>query len=247
MGKRIRVQRRGRGGTVFRSHVHRRIAPALYPPLTTVEATGRVDGRILDLLHEPGRGSPLALVQFSDGRSCCLNTPEGVLVSQTVSRGTDSPLEIGNILPMSKIPEGTMICNIERQPGDGGKIAKASGSYATVVSHRAGEAELKLPSGRSVYIPERCRATIGVVSGAGRPEKPFLKAGTRRKWLLSKGRLWPITKGQAMIAASHPHGGGRHKHSGKPTTVSRNTPPGRKVGLIAARQSGRSKRRARSG
>jgi large subunit ribosomal protein L2 len=73
-----------------------------------------------------------------------------------------------------------------------------------------------------------------------------MKAGTRRAWLLPKGRLWPITKGQAMVAASHPHGGGRHKHAGKPTTVSRNTPPGRKVGLIAARQSGRAKRRIRT-
>jgi large subunit ribosomal protein L2 len=84
------------------------------------------------------------------------------------------------------------------------------------------------------------------VSGAGRTEKPFMKAGARRAWLLPKGRLWPITKGQAMVAAAHPHGGGRHKHAGKPTTVGRNTPPGRKVGLIAARQSGRSKRRIRT-
>jgi large subunit ribosomal protein L2 len=247
MGKRIRVQRRGRGGSVFRAHVYRRVAPAIYPALTGADASGRVDGRILDILHDPGRGSPLAFVQFSDGKSCCLSAPEGLLVSQTVSRGADSPPEIGNILPVGKIPEGTMICNIEREPGDGGKIAKASGAYAMVVSHRLGEAELRLPSGASMYVPEKCRATIGVVSGAGRAEKPFMKAGARRRWLLSKGRLWPITKGQAMVAASHPHGGGRHKHAGKPTTVSRNTPPGRKVGLIAARQSGRSKRTIRSG
>jgi len=246
MGKRIRVQRRGRGGSVFRAHVYRRIAPASYPPLMVTDAAGRVDGTVVDIMHDPGRGSPLALVQFSDGKSCSLSAPEGILVSQTISRGAESPPEIGNILPVGKIPEGTMICNVEREPGDGGKIAKASGSYAMVVAHRPGETELRLPSGASVYMADNCRATIGVVGGAGRAEKPFLKAGTRKHWLRSKGRLWPITKGQAMVAASHPHGGGRHKHAGKPTTVSRHAPPGRKVGLIAARQSGRSKRRMRS-
>ena len=247
MGKRIRVQRRGRGGSVFRAHVYRRIAPAVYPPLMAADMTGRVDGTVVDIMHEPGRGSPLALVEFSDGKSCCLSVPEGIVVTQTISRGAQSPPEIGNILPIGKVPEGTLICNIEREPGDGGKIAKASGSSAMVVAHRTGATELRLPSGASVSLADNCRATIGVVSAAGRAEKPFLKAGTRRVWLLSKGRLWPITKGQAMVAASHPHGGGRHKHAGKPTTVSRNTPPGRKVGLIAARQSGRSKRRMRTG
>lgn len=211
-----------------------------------IEMTGRVDGRIIEIVHDPGRGSPLAFIQFSDGKSCTLSAPEGILVSQTISRGAGSPPEIGNILPVGKIPEGTMICNVEREPGDGGKIAKASGSYAMVVAHRPSGTELRLPSGASVYLPENCRATIGVVSGAGRTEKPFMKAGTRRALLMSRGRLWPITKGQAMVSASHPHGGGRHKHAGKPTTVSRNAPPGRKVGLIAARQSGRSKRAIRS-
>ncbi len=246
MGKRIRVQRRGRGGSVFRAHVYRRIAPARYPPLVATDMTGRVDGTVLDIMHDPGRGSPLALVQFTDGRSCCMSAPEGILVAQTISRGAGSPPEIGNILPIGKIPEGTMICNIEREPGDGGTVAKASGSYATVVAHRPSQTQLRLPSGASVYVPDNCRATVGVVSGSGRSEKPFVKAGARRLWLKSKGRLWPITKGQAMVAASHPHGGGRHKHAGKPTTVSRNAPPGRKVGLIAAKQSGRSKRRMRS-
>lgn len=246
MGKRIRVQRRGRGGSVFRAHIYRRVAPASYPPLMTTETTGRVDGTVVDIMHEPGRGSPLALVQFADGKTCCLSAPEGILVSQTISRGAESPPEIGNILPVGKIPEGTMICNVEREPGDGGKIAKASGSYVMVVAHRPGETEVRLPSGTSVNLKDNCRAMIGVISGAGRAEKPFMKAGTRRLWLMSKGRLWPITKGQAMVAASHPHGGGRHKHAGKPTTVSRDTPPGRKVGLIAARQSGRSKRKVRT-
>jgi large subunit ribosomal protein L2 len=93
---------------------------------------------------------------------------------------------------------------------------------------------------------DKCRAIIGVVAAAGRTERPFLKAGTVKKLMRSRGRVWPMTSGQKMIAASHPHGGGRHKHSGKPTTVGRNTPPGRKVGMIAARQTGRAKRAVRT-
>ncbi len=202
-------------------------------------------GTIIELLHEPGRGAPLALVEFEDGTATCLSVPEGVSVGQTIIRGSNATADIGNILPLGKVPEGTLICNIEFEPGDGGRLAKASGTYATVVSHGAVGTEVVLPSGKSRYLDDNCRAMVGVVAGTGRTEKPFLRAGTKRHWLESKGRVWPITSGQAMVSASHPHGGGRHKHAGKPTTVSRNAPPGRKVGLIAARQSGRAKRRAR--
>jgi large subunit ribosomal protein L2 len=103
-----------------------------------------------------------------------------------------------------------------------------------------------MPSRKSVYMNDKCMAMVGVVAGAGRTEKPFLKAGNAKRLMRARGRVWPITTGQAMISASHPHGGGRHKHAGKPTTVGRNTPPGRKVGMIAARQTGRAKRAIRT-
>jgi large subunit ribosomal protein L2 len=96
-----------------------------------------------------------------------------------------------------------------------------------------------------VYLKDECRAMVGVVSGAGRTEKPFLKAGVKGFLMRARGRHWPIVKGQKMVSASHPYGGGRHKHAGKPTTVGRNTPPGRKVGMIAARQTGRAAKRMR--
>ena len=146
-------------------------------------------------------------------------------------------------MPLGTIPEGTMICNVEAKPGDGGKIARASGTYGMVVAHTSMGTEVRLPSGKSVYLNDGCRAMIGVIAGAGRAEKPFLKAGSRLILMTSRGRKWPRVKGQAMVSASHPFGGGKHKHAGKPTTVSRDTPPGRKVGLIAARKSGRAKRR----
>jgi len=115
----------------------------------------------------------------------------------------------------------------------------------TVVSHVASRTNVKLPSKRNVALPNGCRATIGVVAGGGRKEKPFMKAGEKRLLKKAKGQVYPTTKGVSMAAVSHPHGGGRHRHPGKSTTVSRHAPPGRKVGLIAARNSGKRKRRRR--
>lgn len=243
MGKNILVQRRGRGTSVFRAHTHRRVAAARYPhPVGEGEM---IQGTVKDIVHESGRGTPLILVEFRNGRSCYLPSPEGVGLNQTISHGETASPEIGNILPLANMPEGAMICNIESTPGDGGKIAKASGAYATVVAHTPRGTQLRLPSDRTIYANDKCRAMIGVMSSAGRTEKPFLTAGKRQALMRSRGRRWPIVKGQSMVAASHPHGGGRHKHAGKPTTVSRTTPPGRKVGMIAARQTGRASQRKR--
>jgi len=197
-------------------------------------------------MHEAARGTPLALIEFANGTACCLTAPEGLALNQNIMVGADALPNVGNVLPLRRMPEGTMVCNVELRPGDGGRLARSSGTYCMVISHTPQGTELRLPSGKSVYMNDQCRAMIGVVAGAGRTERPFLKAGSAWKLMRSRGRVWPTTKGQKMIAASHPHGGGRHKHSGKPTTVSRNTPPGRKVGMIAARQTGRAKRAIRT-
>jgi len=201
---------------------------------------------VREIMHEAARGTPLVLVEFTNGTACCLAAPEGLALNQGIVIGSDASPNVGNVLPLGRMPEGTLICNVELRPGDGGRLARASGTYCTVVSHTPQGTELRLPSGKSVYMNDKCRAMIGVVAAAGRIEKPFLKAGTVKKLMRSRGRVWPTTSGQKMIAASHPHGGGRHKHSGKPTTVSRNAPPGRKVGMIAARQTGRAKRAIRT-
>jgi len=102
---------------------------------------------------------------------------------------------------------------------------------------------VKLPSGATKLLKDACRATIGVVAGGGRIEKPFLKAGKKFHWMRAKGHKYPRVRGVAMNACSHPFGGGRHQHPGKPTTVSRHAPPGRKVGHIAARMTGRKEKK----
>lgn len=241
MGKRLRAQRRGRGSPTFRAAKKGRVAPVKYPPPTTE----RLSGAIKDLLHEPGRGAPLAYVELKDGASYYIAAPEGVHIGQSVVLSSDAPIRVGNVLPLGVIPEGTMVCNIELKPGDGGRIARSSGAFAMVVSHMAKGTVVKMPSKRNAELPDGCRATIGIVAGGGRREKPFMKAGERYLQEKAKGHKYPITKGVSMAAASHPHGGGRHRHPGKSTTVSRHAPPGRKVGLIAARSSGKKKRRRR--
>ncbi|MEM2337082.1 MAG: 50S ribosomal protein L2, partial [Candidatus Bathyarchaeia archaeon] len=135
MGKRIRVQRRGRGGPTFRAATHKRVAPACYPPPLKDMYGSVMKGIVEEILHDPGRGAPLALIRFENGEECYIVAPEGMYVGQQMEMGGEAHIDIGNILPVGKIPEGTLVCNIELKPGDGGKIAKSSGAYATVVAH----------------------------------------------------------------------------------------------------------------
>ena len=239
MGKKIKVQRRGRGTPTFRARTKGRIAPAKYPHNLGAET---VTGVVSNLLHEPGRGAPLVHIKIDQQNGYYATAPEGVYIDQEISIGADAPAQVGNVLLLGSIPESTMICNLELRPGDGGKIAKSSGSFAIVVAHREDKTTVKLPSKRNVELSNNCRATIGIVAGGGRTEKPFLKAG--EKWYMkrAKGQIYPVAHGVKMTAASHPHGGGRHRRPGKSTTVSRHAPPGKKVGLIAARNSGKKKR-----
>jgi large subunit ribosomal protein L2 len=243
LGKRIRVQRRGRGSSTFRSSSHKRVAAVHYPSLSVTEQKGVVNGQVKCMVHDPGRGSPMISVKLETGETYYSVVPEGVYEGQPTQIGDQASVEIGNVLPIGKIPEGTMVCNIELSHGDGGKLVRSSGAYATIISHTADKTIVKLPSKRTKHINSLCRATVGVISGAGRIEKPFLKAGTKFHLMKAKGHMYPRTRGIAMIAACHPYGSSK-KGGRKVTTVSRNAPPGQKVGLIAARSAGnRNKRR----
>ena len=243
MGKRIRVRRRGRGTPTFRASTHKRVAPVQYPSMSDKELQGVINGQVKEIIHDPGRGSPMVAIKLETGETFYSVVPEGVYEGQPTQIGGEASMEIGNVLPLGKIPEGTMVCNIELSPGDGGKMVRSSGTYATVVGHTPEGTILKLPSKRTKYVNDLCRATIGVISGAGRTEKPFLKAGSKFHLMKSKGHVYPRTRGIAMVAASHPYGSSK-KGGRKVTTVSRNAPPGQKVGLIAARSAGsRIKRR----
>lgn len=229
MGKRIVTRRRGKGTSVYTSPSHRHIAPAELPKLRS----GR--GRVLDLMHDPGHSAPMAKLLWDDGRVRFMLAPEGMKVGQEVLMGSDAPLSNGNILPLREIPEGTPVYHIEGLPMDGGKFVRAGGASATIVS-RAKEITVQLPSGAFKNLNGECRAIIGIVAGGGRTEQPWGKAGRRVRSLRSKARIYPKVSGVAMSPVNHPHGGGSHQHVGKPSTVGRNTPPGRKVGRLSPKR-----------
>ncbi len=242
MGKRIRVQRRGRGGSVFRAATHRRVAAVQYPTLQKKETEQAIEGRIEEIMHETGRGSPLALVKLDTGQGFYTVVPEGVSQGQTIQMGSQASVDVGNVLTLGDVPPGTIVCNVELQPGDGGKVCRSSGTYATVVAHTPIGTMIKFPSGKTTYLNDLCRAMVGVVSGSGRVDKPFLKAGPRYHMKHAKGHKYQRPRGVAMVAASHPYGSS-HRGARKVTTVGRHAPPGQKVGLIAARSAGRKRRR----
>ncbi|MEM2087826.1 MAG: 50S ribosomal protein L2 [Thermoproteota archaeon] len=237
MGKRPIVRRRGSSPN-FIAPTHRRVAPAKYPLLAKGE---RLEGTLVALHHDPGRGAPLAEIRLANGKTFHTVAVESMHVGQRISIGWGSPLAIGNILPLGEVPEGTMLANIERNPADGGAIFRSSGNYAVIIGKTNGTVILQNAKGKTFIADTGALGTIGVTAGGGRTEKTFLKAGPKKKLMRSKGRRWPQVRGVAMISAYHVHGGGRHQHLGSSTSVSRNAPPGAKVGLIAPKKTGRKK------
>lgn len=166
---------------------------------------------------------------------------EGTYTGQFLYCGKKAQLVVGNILPVGSMPEGTIICNVEQKLGDRGVLAKASGEYCILMSNNpdTGFSRIKLPSGSKKTIPSGCRATVGQIAGGGRCDKPMLKAGANYHKFKVKRNCWPKVRGVAMNPVEHPHGGGNHQHIGHASTVSRRRPAGAKVGLIAARRTGR--------
>ncbi|MCC5998556.1 MAG: 50S ribosomal protein L2 [Thermofilum sp.] len=245
MGKRLLVQRRGRGGSVFRNPGWKRIAPARYPPYNPETFKEKVlVGIVKDIVHEPGRGAPLAIVRFEDGTTMYMVPPEGLAVGQKIYYGAKAPIVLGSITAIGNVPEGTIVSNIELRPGDGGKIARSSGAYALVLAHSNGKTLIQLPSKKVKEVDSEARATIGMVAGGGRTEKPLLKAGKNWHRSRAKSYKYPTVRGKAMSAYAHPAGGGSHQKGLTPAP--RNAPPGRKVGHIAPRRTGRKKGTSRT-
>ncbi len=239
MGKSLIQQRRGKGTTTFRAPSHRYRGAVRYVPLNVTREKTLV-GKVVEILHDPGRTAPVARVKFENGMEKLIIAPEGILVGEEIAIGPNAPIKIGNTLPLAMIPEGSYVYDIEGVPGDGGKYVRAGGAYALVVGKEKDKVIVQLPSGELKQFKPTCRATIGVVAGGGRLEKPIVKAGKAYYIAKARNRFWPKPRGVKMNAVNHPHGGKEH-HIGRPSTVSRRAPPGRKVGHIAARRTGRRK------
>jgi large subunit ribosomal protein L2 len=171
-----------------------------------------------------------------------MQAPEGVRVGDIVEMGEKIEPKKGSIMPLKSIPEGTAIYNIESFPGDGGKFVRSTGGFAKIVTKMQKKIVVQLPSSKTKDFQPECRATIGVIAGSGRKEKPFLKAGTKHYAMKARNKLYPSVSGTSQNAVDHPFGGSSSATKGRPTQASRNAPPGRKVGKIAPTRTGRRKR-----
>ena len=196
-------------------------------------------GEIIDIIHCPGHSGPLANITYENGEKILVQAPDGIKAGDSVFIGDSVPADIGNITQLKNIPEGAAIYNVESIPGDGGKFARTAGASAKIIAKMKDKVVVQLPSKKErSFLPE-CRASMGIVAGSGKVEKPFLKAGNKFYAMRAKNKLWPIVCGQSMNAVAHPHGGSRSSKKNYYYTVSRNAPPGAKVGSIAARRTGR--------
>jgi large subunit ribosomal protein L2 len=227
MGKRIIAQRRGKG-SIYKAPGHRYVADVRYPAIE-----GR--GVVRSLRNDPARTAPLAFVEFPEGTFPLL-APEGIGIGDEFAVGEEA---LYSILRLRDVPEGSAIFNVEINPLDGGKLIRSAGTYALLVSKDDKSATIKLPSGKFKRVSVDCRATVGIVAGGGRKEKPVLKAGKKRLIIKNKPKVFPKVRGVAKNPVDHPFGGGAHQHTGKPKTPGRNTSPGRKVGSIAAKRTGK--------
>jgi large subunit ribosomal protein L2 len=159
--------------------------------------------------YDPIRTARIALLFYADGEKRYIIAPQGVKVGQTVISGKSVPPEVGNALPLSMIPLGTVIHNIELKPGKGGAIVRSAGTYAQLLSRDEKYASVKMPSGESRLILLTCMATVGSVSNPDHFNINLGKAG-RKRWL----GVRPRTRGVAMNPVDHPMGGGEGKSSG---------------------------------
>ena len=162
-----------------------------------------IPATVAEIEYDPNRNARIALLHYEDGEKRYILHPASLAVGRTVMSGPDAPIEIGNALPLHKIPLGTSVHNVELQPGKGGQIVRAAGTSAQVVAKEGNYVTLKLPSTEVRMVRRECYATIGQVGHVEARNITLGKAG-RKRWL---GRR-PEVRGSVMNPVDHPHGGG---------------------------------------
>ncbi|MFW5704624.1 MAG: 50S ribosomal protein L2 [Nanoarchaeota archaeon] len=243
MGKRLIQQRRGKGSQTYRSNSFHFAGKIGYNSYNKDEV---IEGTVVDIVHSRGHSAPLLHIRYKNGRETLIPAFEGAFIGKKmyIDQRESVPREeiiVGNAYMLKNLPEGTNIYNIELTPGDSGKLVRAGGSFATVVSHLKNAVKIALPSKKEKLLNDKCRAFVGQIGGAGRTEKPFLKAGLKAKEKAKKNKLYPVVSGVAMSTVDHPHGGTRSLRKGRPTQTPHNAPPGRKVGMLRPKHTGRNK------
>jgi len=167
--------------------------------LDYAEKHGYIRGVVKSIIHDSGRGAPLAKVAFRDPykykiREEIFIANEGVYTGQFISAGKNASLNIGNVLPLGAVPEGTIVSNVEEKAGDRGALARTSGNYVIVIGHNPDEnkTRIRLPSGAKKVVSSDARGVIGVIAGGGRTDKPLLKAGRAFHKYRVKRNSWPV-------------------------------------------------------
>jgi len=232
MGKRIIVQARGKG-----SHTYK-VKRSAFKHELKYSRDMEGEGVVVKLISSAGHSAPLAKVAHKK-ESFFMPATKNMFEGQKIQlNGKD--IKDGNILKLKDVPVKTSIYNIESRPKDGGRFIKTGGSHATVNRIVGNKVHVVMPSKKEKIFNGECRATIGVAAGAGRLDKPILKAGKQHFIKKSKSKLFPRTSAVCMNVIDHPFGSGRAKNP-KPKIAKRNSPPGAKVGLIRPRRTGKKK------
>lgn len=236
MGNRLKQQRRGKGSLAYRKFAGTFDINVSYP-LTQSDKYGE----IINLFNHTGHTAPLMEILYDDFERGFLIAPEGIKLGDKIHIGPSNVLTLGSIANLGDIPEGVSVYNIELKHGDGGKLVRVAGASAYISAHIGDTSTLVLPSKQTITLRNDCRAQLGASAGSGISQQPIVKAGVNfyRKRVLN--RRWPTNRGVKMSVNDHPFGGKQH-HKGQSTMTSRNAPPGRKVGHIAASRVGRRKR-----
>ncbi|MBK7257083.1 MAG: 50S ribosomal protein L2 [Ignavibacteriae bacterium] len=175
-----------------------------------------MDAKVTAIEYDPNRSSRIALLQYADGERRYIIAPEGVKVGDVLRSGTDAEIRTGNAMPLSNIPAGTFVHNIELRPGKGAQVARSAGMAVQLMAKEGKFAQLKMPSGEVRLVSLDCMATIGGVGNADHENLSVGKAG-RNRWL----GIRPQSRGVVQNPVDHPHGGGEGKSpQGNPHPVS---------------------------
>src|SRR3989344_7690454 len=231
MGKSIIQQARGRGGPTYQVRKRAFIYTIKYPPFSG-------EAEIINIFHSAAHSAPL-LKLLLNNKISYIPAFNGSFVGQKIIVGNESPAQ-GDISFLKSIPLGSKIYNLERNPGDGGKMIRTSGSFATLFKKEKNSAIILMPNKKEIILNDNCRATLGVIAGDGRLLKPFVTAGKKHFKMKARNKLWPRTSAVKVNAVDHPFGSGRGKRI-KSKIAKRNAPPGRKVGHLRPRRTGKRK------
>src|SRR3989338_488660 len=237
MGKNLIKQARGKGGPRYRAPSFNYLTNAKF-----VDFKEKINnGKIIDLSKCIGHSAPMMHVLFDNGQKSILIAPDGVRVGDLINVGPAEEIRPGSILQLKDLPEGTNIYNIELNPGDGGRFCRTSGTFAKILTKTNDFAIIELPSKKQRNFDLKCRAAVGIIAGSGRVEKPILKAGKKHHAMKARNKRYPIIGASSQNAVDHPFGNKRSARKAKQKGVGHFAPPGRKVGKLWPRRTGRKK------